>query len=83
MLSNKGVPAFRNRMLTLAVQSLEQQIDNNNLPKGLNKKILVQFLSSAAVGVLEWWINNSMPFPSKEMVEQLSLLIKQLQLAKD
>lgn len=76
MLTNKGIPAFRNRLLTMAVQGLDKQIDISDIPNGLNKEILVHFLASAAVGVLEWWITHSMPYPATEMVKQFSLLLE-------
>ncbi|MBN7773586.1 TetR/AcrR family transcriptional regulator [Clostridium aminobutyricum] len=81
MLTNKGVPAFRNRLLTMAVESLDSQIVVKDIHNGLNKEILIQFLASAAVGLLEWWITHSMPYPAMEMVKQFSLLLEQFQLA--
>lgn len=81
MLANKGIPAFRNRLLTMAVQSLDKQIDISDIRNGLNKEILVHFLASAAVGVLEWWITHSLPYSATEMVKQFSLLLEQFQLA--
>ncbi len=76
MLTNKGVPAFRNRLLTMALQSLNNQIDINGLKKGVNKEILAQFMASAIVGVLEWWMTHAMPYPATVMVEQFSLLLE-------
>lgn len=80
MLTNKGVPAFRNRLLTMAIQSLDKQIDMSGINRDMNKEILVQFLASAAVGVLEWWIAHSMPYPATDMVEHLWLLLERFQM---
>jgi AcrR family transcriptional regulator len=80
MLTNKGVPAFRNRLLTMALQSLGKQIDMSGINSNINKEILIQFLASAAVGLLEWWITHSMPFPATDMVEQFWLLLEHVQL---
>lgn len=80
MLTNKGVPIFRNRLQTMAMQSLEKQIDGSDNNSGINKEILLQFLSSAVVGLLEWWITHSMPYSAAEMVEQVWLLVENIQL---
>lgn len=82
MLTNKGIPAFRNQLLTIALQSLNKQIDISYIHNDLNKEILVHFLVYAIVGVLEWWITHSMPYPATEMVKQFSLILKQFQLAE-
>ena len=80
MLTNKGVPTFRNRLQTMALNSLERQIDMCDINSDINKEILMQFLSSAAVGLLEWWITHSMPYPATDMVEQFWLLLEHVQL---
>ena len=78
ILTNKGTPAFRNRLLAMAIHSLNHQIDISGINQDINKEILVQYIASAAVGVLEWWITHSMPYPATVMVEQLSLLLKEV-----
>lgn len=79
MLTNKGIPAFRNRLLTLALKSLDKQIDISGINNGVNKEILVQFLASGVVGLLEWWITHAMPYPAADMVEQFSRLLEILE----
>lgn len=80
MLTNKGIPAFRNRLLAMALHSLREQIDMSGINQNMNQEVLVQFLASAAVGVLEWWITHSMPYPAKDMVEQFWLLLERVQM---
>lgn len=79
MLQSNGIPAFRNRLLTVALDSLNEQIDMSGINSGMNKDMLVQFLASAAVGVLEWWVTHSMPYPAADMVDQLWLLLERVQ----
>nr|WP_236355029.1 TetR/AcrR family transcriptional regulator [Konateibacter massiliensis] len=81
MLTNKGIPAFRNRLLTMALQSSNEQMDVSDINPNMNKEVLVQFLASAAVGVLEWWITHSMPYPAEDMVEQFWVLLERIQMA--
>ncbi|MEK5237686.1 TetR/AcrR family transcriptional regulator [Paenibacillus sp. FSL L8-0470] len=70
MLTSKGNTVFRNQMETMFRQRLNEHLDSIKLDGELNRDITVQFLISAAVGVLEWWIIRSMPYPASVMVEQ-------------
>lgn len=70
LLTNKGIPAFRNKLLDMAKNSLNEQITISGINQDIQKEVLVQFLASAGVGVIEWWIMHAMPYPAKDMVEQ-------------
>ena len=80
MLNNKSIPAFRDRLMSLALKSIDDKIDMTGNNSNMNKEILVQFVASAAVGLMEWWITNSMPYPAEEMVNQMSLLFERVQI---
>lgn len=79
MLNDRGTPAFRSSLLITIQHSLSKQFDSISLDPNLNKEITVQFLASAAVGLLEWWITHSMPYPSSVMAEQLWSLLERVQ----
>ncbi|WP_139997759.1 TetR/AcrR family transcriptional regulator [Paenibacillus paridis] len=81
LMTNKSISAFRSRMTEMMFQSISEQIDMNDINKHKNKEILVQFLASAAVGVVEWWISRSMPYSANEMVEELWSLLERNQIA--
>lgn len=81
LLNNKGVPAFRTRLHAILLQGLSEQIDMCGLNRGMNKEMLIQFLASAVVGVMEWWITHSMPYPAKEMIEDILALMERNQMA--
>lgn len=80
MLTNRGTPAFRSRLHAKAVQSLNEQLDTSHIRGGMSKEVLVQFLASAAVGVLEWWIIRPAPDPAEDMVEQFWSLLELMQI---
>ncbi|MNC76817.1 hypothetical protein D3C75_1286230 [compost metagenome] len=42
----------------------------------LGKSISAQFLSSAIVGVIEWWFNQSMPCSAEELTDRLWTLLE-------
>jgi AcrR family transcriptional regulator len=76
ILTNKGIPAFRKRLQDMAMNSLNEQINMSDINQNIQKEVLVQFLASAGVGVIEWWITNSMPYPAKDMVEEFWQLLE-------
>lgn len=80
MLTNTGISAFRNRLLTMMEHSLSKNMDLIDLDKNLNKEIMARFLASAVTGVLEWSITHSMPYPASVIVEQFWLLLERVKL---
>lgn len=79
MLKNKGSLSFRNRLLAMIAQTLQKGVGKVGYHQNIKQDVLVQFLASASVGVIEWWLTNSMPYPAKEMMEQLWLLLERMQ----
>ncbi|MFX3635562.1 MAG: TetR/AcrR family transcriptional regulator [Candidatus Pristimantibacillus sp.] len=77
LLSNKSIPSFRNHIQDLMnKQVMEQIIENNSNLDELSKEILAQFLSSAIVGVIEWWFTHTMPCSAEEITDQLWSLLE-------
>ncbi|RCX19715.1 TetR family transcriptional regulator [Fontibacillus phaseoli] len=76
LLTSKGVPAFRNRMMAMVERGIGENTRSCGLYAGVHPEILGQFLSSAIAGLVEWWILQSMPYSPAEMVEQLHVLLE-------
>ncbi|WP_145048691.1 MULTISPECIES: TetR-like C-terminal domain-containing protein [Paenibacillus] len=76
MLSNKGIPAFRDRMLELATTHISLNIHMEGVNLNYNKELLTQFMASAFVGIIEWWILNHMPISADDVAQQLWGLLK-------
>ncbi|MDQ0195291.1 TetR/AcrR family transcriptional regulator [Paenibacillus wynnii] len=76
LLTNKGLPAFRNRLQEIMIEGIHKQIVDNNINLKVHKDILAQFLTSATVGVIEWWIIGSMPYSAEDITEQLWTLLE-------
>jgi AcrR family transcriptional regulator len=76
LLNNEGAGFFRKRLYSTVAQTVIEvvriQPENNAYSKG----VTVHFLTSGFIGVLEWWINNSMPCNIQEITEQLMSLLK-------
>ncbi|PQP83420.1 TetR/AcrR family transcriptional regulator [Paenibacillus sp. PCH8] len=76
LLTKKGIPAFRSKLMTLLVQGVEEQMHVYGFEGDMNNEITIQFLASAVVGLLEWWIMNAMPYSAEEMVGHLTSLLE-------
>ncbi len=79
LLVNKGIPAFRERLMAVMLQGVGEYLDMSGINRGMNKEIMAQFLASAIVGVLEWWITHSMPCSTTDIVDQLWSLLERIQ----
>jgi|SRR5690625_2730709 len=80
LLTNKGVPTFRNKLLTVMKEGLREQLQLNGINQNMNKEILIEFWSSAIIGVIEWWITQSMPYTAEEITEHLWTLLERIQI---
>ncbi|QBD75989.1 TetR/AcrR family transcriptional regulator [Ktedonosporobacter rubrisoli] len=79
LLVNKGIPAFNKRLAAGIQQHINEYIDMYSNDLNVSKELLAQFLTSAIIGVLEWWVMHSMPLPAQDVVEQLWSLQQRLQ----
>lgn len=79
MLTSKSATTFRNRLHALMVKSVEEQLALSGLTKDVNQEIMVQYFASATIGVIEWWVTHSMPYPAEYMAEQLLSLMERYQ----
>ncbi|MFS0725190.1 TetR/AcrR family transcriptional regulator [Paenibacillus sp. 1P07SE] len=82
MLNSKGMPSFRDRLHQFMVKGIREQLNMDDINKGLNKEILVQFMASAIAGIVEWWIHNKMPVPASELARELWALLERNQIHK-
>lgn len=80
LMNNKGVTSFRSRLMAELLGRIDEQMDGRVKNLEINREISVQFLASATVGVVEWWMTNSMPCPAVDVVEQLWCLLERIQI---
>jgi len=74
-LSNDVAGFFRNRIYT----TISQALDINTLRpenNALSYDATIHFFTSGFIGVLEWWVTNSMPCNVQEITEQLIFLVE-------
>lgn len=71
MLTNQRTSVFRERMLQNVAASITEKINMQEINQEMDKELITQFMASAFVGTVEWWILNSMPRSPQFMAEQL------------
>ncbi|WP_073075924.1 TetR/AcrR family transcriptional regulator [Sporobacter termitidis] len=76
LLSNEGFGFFRSRLYAIIAQTVTEVIGIKSENKALSNDVTTHFLTSGFIGVLEWWINNSMPCNVQEITEQLMFLLE-------
>jgi AcrR family transcriptional regulator len=79
MLASKGAPYFRNRFLDFLLEEFKDEVDvTTGKNRGLNEDVIVRFVASAYVGVVEYWFTNERPFPHHVLAEQLGTLLERI-----
>ena len=76
LLSNEGFGFFRNRLYAIIAQTVTEVIGIKSENNAFSNGVTTHFLTSGFIGVLEWWINNSMPCTVQEITEQLMFLLE-------
>jgi AcrR family transcriptional regulator len=76
LLNNEGVGFFRNRLYAIIAQTVTEVIGVKPENSTFSNDVTTHFLTSGFIGVLEWWMNNSMPCNVQEITEQLMYLLE-------
>lgn len=76
LLSNEGFGIFSSRLYAIIAQTVTEVIGIKSENKAFSNDVTTHFLASGFIGVLEWWINNSMPCSVQEITEQLMFLLE-------
>lgn len=77
MLASKGSPAFRSRFIEFLIEEFQDEIDTTKgKNQGMQKEIILQFIVTSYVGIVEWWIKSGMLYPSDVMAEQVGDLLE-------
>lgn len=77
MLASKGAPSFRSQFVKFLIEEFKDEVDNTNgKNNGLNEDVILQFIVTSYVGIVEWWFRNGMPYPPHVMAEQVGILLE-------
>lgn len=77
MLASKGAPSFRSQFHEFLIEEFKDEVNiTEGKNYGLNEDIILQFIVTSYVGIVEWWITNGMPYPPHVMAEQVGILLE-------
>lgn len=77
MLASKGASSFRKRLLEYVTAGFKSEIDQESIKsQGLSQDVILQYTGIAYVGLIEWWIQNEMPYPPAIIAEQAGILLE-------
>nr|WP_263323540.1 TetR/AcrR family transcriptional regulator [Neobacillus sp. Marseille-Q6967] len=77
MLASKGAPSFRSQFLEFLIEEFKDEVNTTEgKNQGLNEPVILQFIVTSYVGIVEWWITNGMPYPPHVMSEQVGILLE-------
>ncbi len=76
LLNNEGIGFFRTRLYNIIAQTVTEVIGEKSENKAYSNDVTTHFLTSGFIGVLEWWINNSMPCNVQEITTKLLFMLE-------
>ena len=76
LLSKEGLGIFSSRLYSIIAQTVIEVIGIKSGNNAFSNDVTTHFLTSGFIGVLEWWINNSMPCNVQEITEQLMFMLE-------
>ncbi|TSB47445.1 TetR/AcrR family transcriptional regulator [Alkalicoccobacillus porphyridii] len=75
LLETKGVETFREKLLTLLKENMFIEVKLEGINQGMDREIFAQFWTVAVIGVIEWWIKNSLEYSSEDIAEHLFTIL--------
>ncbi|WP_205669450.1 TetR/AcrR family transcriptional regulator [Brevibacillus formosus] len=76
MLSTARAAVFRKQLLEFVSLRVKEKLDRHNTYSGIDCELNAQFMASAFVGIVEWWIQRRLPHPPEYMAEQMRQLFE-------
>ncbi|WP_421378183.1 TetR/AcrR family transcriptional regulator [Bacillus salacetis] len=81
ILASRGIPIFKERLLTFLSNWLVLRIDSRGKDSfvqqaGIQKEILLWYDAAAVIGTVEAWLRNDMPYTPSYLARQFYLIHK-------
>lgn len=80
MFSNQRAFLFRDQLLKFISVNLMAKLDKLDNTPIIDNEIKAQFMASAFIGIVEWWIRHDMPQSTQFMADQVRTLFENNQL---
>ncbi|NOU92553.1 TetR family transcriptional regulator [Paenibacillus sp. LMG 31456] len=76
MLVSSAAPSFRSLFLEFVIEELQGEVDTTQgINKGLSKDVILKFLGTAIVGMMETYFTKELPEPPQVIAEQVGILL--------
>lgn len=76
MLESKGASYFRSQFHEFLIEEFTDEVEaSKGKNSELHVEVMLQFIVSSYVGLVEWWVKNGMPISPKEMAHQVGILL--------
>ncbi|PKG22684.1 TetR/AcrR family transcriptional regulator [Niallia nealsonii] len=77
MLEGKGATYFRSQFHEFLIEEFKDEVAGSKGKNAeLHEEVILQFIVTSYVGLVEWWINNGMPISPEEMALQVGILLE-------
>ncbi|WP_248928366.1 TetR/AcrR family transcriptional regulator [Paenibacillus hamazuiensis] len=76
MLSTTRAAVFRKRLMEFVAVRVEEKLERRSPHAEIDVELNAEFMASAFVGIVEWWIRRQMPHPPEYVAEQLRKLFE-------
>ncbi|EST11938.1 TetR/AcrR family transcriptional regulator [Sporolactobacillus laevolacticus] len=80
MFSNQRVFVFRDRLQHFISVSLMEKMNKLGNKSDVESELNAQFMASAFIGIVEWWIRHQMPYSTNFMADQVRKLFEKSQI---
>lgn len=68
---------FHDRFLAFLMEEFQDEVNvAEGKNKGMNEHVLLQFIVTSYVGIVEWWIKEDMPYSPEIMSQQVGELLE-------
>ncbi|WP_052350441.1 TetR/AcrR family transcriptional regulator [Paenibacillus gorillae] len=76
MLNTSRATVFRSRLMKFIFDNMKSKLEDGGSDTWIDNELRAQFIASAFIGMLEWWVQHQMPHPPEYMAEQLCRLFE-------
>lgn len=79
MFSNQRAFLFRERLLNFISVAIKVKMERPDMQPDIDDELKAQFMASAFIGIVEWWIRHRMPHSAQFMADQVRALFEKNQ----
>lgn len=75
LLGTNGDPHFIHKIKTILKKTLGEMLKNEQIPEVENMEYIMEFISSAQIGIISHWLSKDMEVPVNEMGEMIKKIL--------